>query len=243
MNLLAKKSGTHSQNASLVNHVLVPMNNILRDLKGLDEQVLAPLEVFVNNNDLRDTMANKADQVDFENLLMLELTHSFLVRDMVKVQLLVELIKTHITKRPLVFNYVIIDFYVGLFACYSARELGDSEIPDVQKICDKLKWMVGHSVWNFENKYLLLKAEYHFTRGEIDAASESYNAAIVSAIKHKFLPEQALACELAGYFYIEQGDETKSRAMFKQARDAYIEWGAEGKAESLPQFLSSLINM
>ena len=219
------------------------MNNVLRSLKGLDEQALEHLEVLVNNDELRDAMASESDQVDFENFLMLELTHSFLVRDMIKARSLVEQIKTRITKRPLVFNYVIIDFYVGLFACYSARESGVTDISEAEKICDKLGWMAGYSLWNFENKHLLLKAECHFTKGEIDAATKAYDAAIVSATAHKFLPEQALALELAGYFYLEQGDETKSRAFLKQAHDAYMKWGAAGKAESLPRFLSSQIDI
>ncbi|KAL3765444.1 hypothetical protein ACHAWO_011526 [Cyclotella atomus] len=83
-------------------------------------------------------------------------------------------------------------------------------------------------------KLNLLSAECQYARGQIDNAAESYDSAIRSAREHKFDNKLALACELAGYFYKEQGNENKAIEMFKQSRDAYIKWGAIGKAQTLP---------
>jgi hypothetical protein len=45
---------------------------------------------------------------------------------------------------------------------------------------------------------------------------------LISAKEGKFKCELALACELEGYFYKEQGEERKAIVLFKQSRDAYI---------------------
>ena len=245
LDVLAKKSALHSHMLPFVQNHLTPLNNILRSLKGMKEQALCPLDVLVNNDELRVQM-NEATQLEFEHLLLVELTHSFIFRDMDKAQTIVELIEEHITKRPLVFNYIFVDLFVGLTACYFTR-VGDgshanthesentSRISQALKTCDQLKWMVGHSEWNFENKFLLLQAECQYAQGYTEKAAASYEASIQAATKHKFINEQALACELAGYFYKEQGDESTAMKMFKQAQVAYMQWGAVGKAKVLQQ--------
>jgi hypothetical protein len=42
-----------------------------------------------------------------------------------------------------------------------------------------------------------------------------------------------LACELAGYFYLEVGDSDKAMEYFLLAHEKYHEWGAFGKCDSL----------
>ena len=45
--------------------------------------------------------------------------------------------------------------------------------------------------------------------------------------------EEALACELAGYFYVELRDTEKAMEYFLLAHEMYHEWGAFGKCDSL----------
>ena len=51
--------------------------------------------------------------------------------------------------------------------------------------------------------------------------------------------EEALACELAAYFYMEIGETEKAVQYFLLAHQKYHEWGAFGKCESLFRFLVS----
>jgi ATP-dependent RNA helicase DDX31/DBP7 len=210
----------------------------------MEEQVLPPLDVFVSNDKLRDFMIDDPRPRDLESLLLLDITHSFILRKMDKAQMIAGLIETyHITKnKGLMFIYVIIDMFVGLTACHFARSTANTsesvdttQISQALKTCEQLKWMAGHSIWNFENKYLLLLAECQYTQGEMEKAAATYEASIKSAKEHKLIHEQAVACELAGYFYKDRGDDTTAMNMFKQARKAYIEWGAIGKASLLRQ--------
>lgn len=77
-------------------------------------------------------------------------------------------------------------------------------------------------------------AESYRTDKDTDSATECYEASIRSAREHRFIHEEALACELAAYFFEEQGDKVKSQDMFQQAHDAFMKWGARKKANSLP---------
>jgi hypothetical protein len=57
----------------------------------------------------------------------------------------------------------------------------------------------------------------------------------------KFVHEEALACELAAYFYLELGEINKSVEYFLLAYERYNEWGAFEKAESLFKFAKSIL--
>ena len=94
-------------------------------------------------------------------------------------------------------------------------------------------WSKMGSEWNGENKALLLEAEYHFATGNIVKAETAYNQSIQSAVKHNFIHERALACELFGLFCIEKGDVTKGNELLQQASELYLNWGATKKAQML----------
>jgi tetratricopeptide (TPR) repeat protein len=133
-----------------------------------------------------------------------------------------------------VFNYIIIAFYAGLTACHFGRETKD--LCWHQKAgnqCKRIEMAMSQSVWNMENKYLLLMAERHYTKGELSKAAKLYEESISSARNHQFNHEAALASELAGHFYVEQGDFTKAETMFEQAHTAYKKWGAKKELQNL----------
>lgn len=76
-------------------------------------------------------------------------------------------------------------------------------------------------------------AERHYTKGELSKAAKLYEESISSARNHQFNHEAALASELAGHFYVEQGDFTKAETMFEQAHTAYKKWGAKKELQNL----------
>ena len=54
-----------------------------------------------------------------------------------------------------------------------------------------LRWAKTHEV-NFSSRFLLLKAELHYTKGHIDEAVVAYDHALESAQKYKFIDQVAL---------------------------------------------------
>jgi hypothetical protein len=55
----------------------------------------------------------------------------------------------------------------------------------------------------------------------------------------QFVHEEALAYELAAYFYLELGEREQSLSHFLLAHERYHEWGAFGKCTSLFEFVKS----
>ena len=92
-------------------------------------------------------------------------------------------------------------------------------------------------LWNFENKYLLLKAEHYYSSGDFDRAEEMYQPAIASAGERRFIHEEAIANELASYYHLGRGRKEASIPFLKRAIECYRAWGAVVKADQLQQGL------
>jgi len=139
----------------------------------------------------------------------------------------------------LFFGHAIHAFYVGLISFWLARKLKEErqwhEMGNKYKLV--LKKCAESSQWTFENKWYLLEAEESFCNNDFEAAKAYYEKAISSARSHKFVHEEALACELAAYFYLELGENIKSVEYFKLALEKYKEWGAFEKCDSLSKFV------
>ena len=98
---------------------------------------------------------------------------------------------------------------------------------------DMKLWTTQGSVWNFEGKWLLLEAEEHFAVGNIDLSREFYSKSVASCRTHKFLNDEALACELAAKFYSHINEYSTSMEYFRLAREKYLAWGAVKKADEM----------
>ena len=104
----------------------------------------------------------------------------------------------------------------------------------------KMKKWAKHAPMNYLHKYYLVEAEWARVSGRNAAAGEYYDKAIALAQEHQFLNEEALAYELAGRFYLQTSEVSKTSEVLadyylKQAHRAYQEWGATAKVRQLEQ--------
>ena len=96
------------------------------------------------------------------------------------------------------------------------------------------KWAESASQHNFQHKLFLMEAEYAYCNNDFDSATSYYKLAIATAKKHRFLNDEALACELAGHFCLDALEDNDSALQyFLQAHSKYHEWGAIAKANLL----------
>jgi hypothetical protein len=125
--------------------------------------------------------------------------------------------------------------FEGLLSFLLARQSSDriesaNWIERGQSVLAKMRCLSDHSLWNWENKTLLLEAECMHTKGEFDRAGSFYDNAIRSAHEHKFIHEEAIASELAGIFYYERGIRQKSYTCLVHSVECYAKWGAHAVA-------------
>ena len=228
---LARRCAQHGQ-ISIIQTYLTSIYNVLLDLADLPNHTLESIKHIDNQK------PNEPDEeVCSEVKLICAISHSIYTREFIRAQEMYEFIADmQKADSPTVFNHIILQFYACLTAYYLRRQTNNTIYDEnAEFFCKGVESAMMHSSWNFENKHLLLKAEYHYTRGEISEAAQCYEESITSARNHKFPHEEALGCECAGYFYNEQGDEEKAEEMFEQAILAYTEWGAVKKVEALKE--------
>jgi PAS domain S-box-containing protein len=88
---------------------------------------------------------------------------------------------------------------------------------------------------NFGNRAALVGAEIARIEGRVPDAEALYEQAIRSAQANGFVHNEALANELAARFFSTRGLEKAARGYLHDAHDAYLRWGAHGKARQLEQ--------
>ncbi|NJL39579.1 MAG: AAA family ATPase, partial [Leptolyngbyaceae cyanobacterium SM1_4_3] len=108
---------------------------------------------------------------------------------------------------------------------------------------EKMKQWAYHCPENYLHKFYLVEAEYARVLGNDKEAREYYDQAIVLAQTNEYLNEEALACELAGQFYLIRKQYHIARHYLHDAYYAYQRWGSQAKVKNLeeryPQFLAS----
>lgn len=136
---------------------------------------------------------------------------------------------------------LIITFYNGINCFRLLRRLRAPKLRQISRdAIASMKAAAQHSKWNYENKVHLLEAELYSFEGKHGEAKSSYAAAILNSRSSKFVHEQGLAYELAGFHYKKIGDPHRARGFFNHAKICYFEWGSQMKVESVSRQLEYL---
>ncbi|AGP37282.1 AAA family ATPase [Sorangium cellulosum] len=90
----------------------------------------------------------------------------------------------------------------------------------------RLRYFAEGSEDNFLHKLRLLEAEHARVQGKTDEAMARYDEAIELARGQRFLHIEALAAQLSAEFHLEAGRRRIGALYLREARDAYLRWGA-----------------
>ncbi|GAB1541017.1 hypothetical protein NUACC21_36860 [Scytonema sp. NUACC21] len=138
------------------------------------------------------------------------------------------------------------NFYysLSLLANYCHQEEREREqyIQQVAANQKEMKTWADHAPMNFQHNYDLVEAEKARVLGQVVEAMKLYERAIKGARENGYIPEEALAYELAANFYLACGMEEFAKLYIKKAHYGYVCWGAKAKVKDLerqyPQFLA-----
>ena len=108
---------------------------------------------------------------------------------------------------------------------------------------NKLQQWVTHAPMNYEHKYVLVEAEKARVVGENWKAAELYEKAIAGAKENEYINEEALGYELAGKFYLAQGQTRIARLSLYDAHYAYRQWGAKARVADLERRYPRLLSI
>ena len=125
----------------------------------------------------------------------------------------------------------------------SSKSTQESILEEVAANQELMENWAGHCAANCLHKFYLVEAERARVLGEDRDAREYYDRAIAGAQENEYLNEEALACELAGRFYLDRGKNRVARYYLNDAHYAYLRWGAQAKVRDLetryPQFFAA----
>ena len=88
---------------------------------------------------------------------------------------------------------------------------------------------------NFKSAWLLLSAERARVTGDPQAAIERYEQAVEAARESGLAQQIGPANELAGRFWLDRGGAQVGALLLREARDAYLRWGALAKVRALEE--------
>jgi PAS domain S-box-containing protein len=115
----------------------------------------------------------------------------------------------------------------------SMPPLSPGERSELQGHVDVLSRRAANSRENFGGRHALAMAEVARVDGAVLEAERLYEDAIALARDSDALHLEALAFELASRFYRGRGRQLIADTYLRKAREAYLRWGAKGKAAQL----------
>ncbi len=133
----------------------------------------------------------------------------------------------------------------ALAICAVYPTAGAEERPALERQLQEKQTALEHFVVSgaeiyFSHHQQLVVAEAARIRGEHATAGPAYEKAITAAGKQGFHQDQALANELAGKYYLEQGLEKIAAVYLKDAYYCYEKWGATAKLRQLERIYAHL---
>lgn len=125
----------------------------------------------------------------------------------------------------------------------NASEIPENSWEKVEFNQAKLETWSENCPENFLNKYVLVQAEIARVKGLKIEAIELYDQAIKLAKTNGFIPEVALANELAARFYVNWGKENFAIHYMQEAYYSYMRWGAKAKIKDLENRYPQLLKL
>ncbi|TMI89496.1 MAG: GAF domain-containing protein [Bacteroidetes bacterium] len=83
------------------------------------------------------------------------------------------------------------------------------------------------------HKVLLLEAEYHYLKGEMEAAKIFYDKALKKATENGMLNDLAFCWERAGQFFLNTKQDLLADFYLQNAYRSYKRWGADAKVKQM----------
>ncbi|MCR9142321.1 MAG: AAA family ATPase [bacterium] len=123
------------------------------------------------------------------------------------------------------------------FALYDPTQRGPAR-ETRKRIRELLRYFKGRTKLNpaiYAHKLQLLQAEQDRILGRHDRAVRNYTAAIQLAHDRGYFLDEAIACELAGEFYLSQNNQRIARTYLEEARSVYRRWGADVRVRFLEE--------
>lgn len=94
----------------------------------------------------------------------------------------------------------------------------------------------------YSHKKVLLTAEYHYLKGNMESAKIFYDKSLKLATENNMVSDLAICWERAGQFFINTKQDLLANFYLQNAFNAYKRWGAEAKVKQMESRYAQLKN-
>jgi signal transduction histidine kinase len=108
---------------------------------------------------------------------------------------------------------------------FAGTETLQENLEELEPIRRKLSSLAGQGSVNYEQDHYLIEAEVARVQGDTEQALRLYEQAIATSRKNRYPNFEAISCELAGRFCVDQELEGPARYYLNRAYDLYQQWG------------------
>ncbi|MDZ4719532.1 MAG: AAA family ATPase, partial [Roseiflexaceae bacterium] len=129
--------------------------------------------------------------------------------------------------------------YSALAALAIGSVAGRNRLALTRDLAELKRW-AAYGPTNYRQKYLIVAAEHARVHNQPAQARELYDQAIRAARTNGFVNDEALACEVAARFYTQREQPALALAYLRDARSAYLRWGAVAKVVDLDRRYAGL---
>ncbi|MBN2165486.1 MAG: AAA family ATPase [Marinilabiliaceae bacterium] len=190
---------------------------------------------YYNENEWLEMFLSRKDYVSAANLYTQKIILAFIFNKYEVSLSFVEQSKRFVIDAKNILQYAMYNFYycLALLANESGKRNFWGVSRQVRIIYQKFKVWAKQCPDNFENKFLLIKAEIARINGNVLQAVDLYDRSIACANKQELLCEQAIANELAGRFWLDLEKYEFAGYYYQKAYKLFDIWGATKKADEL----------
>ncbi|MBP0594180.1 GAF domain-containing protein [Paraburkholderia sp. LEh10] len=124
------------------------------------------------------------------------------------------------------------------FSRATEERVREAHLRALEEHNDYLELLAQSCPDNFADRAALVAAELARVQGRTSDAQSLYEKAIELSRKQEFVHNEAVALEAAASFYSAQELSVVAETLLRDARYAYLHWGAEGKAQEIESRLT-----
>jgi len=136
-------------------------------------------------------------------------------------------------------DVTLLNFYDSLANLAVYRKADSSQQKQIAKRVaanqKKMEKWANHVPENHLHKYHLVEAERQWILSQGSNSVDLYDQSISLARENGFIQDEALACELAGKFWLEQKKEHLADVYLRMSYHRYKQWGAKRKVRDLEE--------
>ncbi|OJH38128.1 trifunctional serine/threonine-protein kinase/ATP-binding protein/sensor histidine kinase [Cystobacter ferrugineus] len=225
---------------SLMHDIILYLQRIVQQLRGLSRTFQSPSGDGIEEEALKARI-EKGGEGFFYSVWssIMRMQSAYLSGDLERALRLRAQVDPLMAYTPLEASHIPFNLYGALALAASHRRTPEPERPAVLEEMRKHQRRLATSAENCPANFLaperLVSAELARLEERPQEALRAYEGAIQAARIHDSLPNVGLASEQAARFCEEQGLHTLATAFIRQAREAYVQWGAMGKVRQLDE--------